>query len=48
MTTIFRRILIIGLILYLIVPVVGSLVYSLSGSWITLLPENMGLQAWQK
>ena len=48
MTTFFRRFLIIALILYLVVPVIGSLIYSLSGSWITLLPENMGLQAWQK
>lgn len=47
-TTALRRILIAVLVLYLILPVLGSLIYSLSGSWIQLLPENMGLQAWQK
>jgi putative spermidine/putrescine transport system permease protein len=45
---VLRRTLLILLVLYLLLPVVASFIYSLSGSWTQLLPENMGVRAWVK
>lgn len=48
MSTALRRIVLGALVVYLLFPVVASLVYSFSTNWTALLPEGYTLEHWLK
>jgi len=48
MSIALRRILLIVMVIYLLFPVLASLVYSFSTSWTELLPEGLSLENWLK